>query len=721
MADSDDEYETEGATRHSVFVMDSDDTYCNFKGWKQICIVKLFEIIFISVSLIIMDSTYGLTLNNALIIISLILLFQFCFAIISSLVYAYFTYCMCCKCCQHNSVMYSFSYYEYMINTVCIWYSIQLCSLLLLSTILFVSHHPYLMNRFQDIFYSFENDITLRPYFQTTQYSAVLYEPSTTAEIQYLIQTLGIQRNQTIRAIGSAHSSSPLFTNDILISLANFRYLKLRLIEDGYDENTVIIGAGWTVQEIEDLLYYHNYVLLGFGSVQSETFAGLLGTGTYGAFGSMNQYLISVWLIDGHGNDVYINKYVNETLLSAIKVNLGLLGVIYKLEFAIQPEFNVQLNVDKMSVDTFHNKSESEFKELMKIDRANGTRHIGVKVFINPWNYVVETFSESISATETGIDYSADEDTQLSSFVNDIVLPLSCLMPSCFEYMHWMKQQVELVDIEENVYTAKSVLNVFDANVMYLGFVYAIPFEHCQSAMFDVRELMKDAWPAFATVIPLLQSDDYGYLSYGFDRSVCMIEFYPNMCDTDRLDAAKQFEATILNKYEGVGHWATRNLFGDSKSNLNTFYSKIDVFESIRNEFDPNNVFLNEYIGKYLEMDEYKDVNITHSMIDAYDRNELEWSSSTWYALFLCMFTTCVIGICMIFGKYTSTLMPFAPKHVIIHHINVYFWMFVLIVFDIAVIVIIFYGVLITMRFIFLISCFLCVFLGLCLFRAFFF
>ncbi len=186
--------------------------------------------------------------------------------------------------------------------TVCIWFIIQFISLFLSFTILITTNHPFWIGQFEHIFYQFENDITIpvRPYFQTEQYSSLLLQPESASEISNIIINYGIKQNRTIRAIGCAHSSAPLFTNDIIISLNKFKHIQLKLIqnENNINKNTIIIGAGagWSVEDTENYLYKHD----------------MLGTGVYGVFGPMTKYLNAVWIIDGNGNNLYIT---NKTII----------------------------------------------------------------------------------------------------------------------------------------------------------------------------------------------------------------------------------------------------------------------------------------------------------------------------------------------------------------------------------------------------------------------
>eukprot|EP01084_Bolivina_argentea_P078882 143144_1 len=484
------------------------------------------------------------------------------------------------------------SYFEFITNSVCVWYSAQLITIFWICTILIVTNHPYFIGPFEEIFLNpaKNNGISVRPYFQVNEYSADILEPSTVSDIQNIIVN---NNGKTIRPIGSAH---------------------------------IIAGAGLKVEVTEDYLYKYGYVLLGFGSAMEQRLAGMLGTGVYGAFGSMNRYLLSVWIVDGNGNDLYITKGQNDTLLSAIKVNVGLLGVVYQVEYAIQKTFNVEASVEHYLQPNFHSLSRKDFNYLMKIDRNKNTdlnEFIGVKIFMYPWEYLVETFVNiSDNKKATVFDYEIDQVTR--AIIINILYPFTCLIPDFVNWDHDIETNVDVSASENNVYAAKSALRTIQT--FWTSGMYAIPYEHCQDMMKDLQYLMDEYRPTVATIIPLLQSEDYGYLSYGYDGDVCMVEFYPNLCDSNRLRARKAFEKRILNKYNGVIHLAKRYLFTpENGANLNLFYSEIDTWKGIREIMDPNNIFVNDYIGKYFDINGYANKQIKTQIIYELNKHANGW------------------------------------------------------------------------------------------------
>ena len=316
-------------------------------------IILIIQLIILIIPFMIMFFTYGI---DYVIIITTLIIFAgliVFISIITTIMYVIKKYC----CDKAKS--FQLNCLQYTCNIVFVWYLFQIFTLFLIATLLITFYHPYLKGPFDDIFLNGTNGITFRNYWQTVEYEAYIWRPETVLEIQNIIINEGILNNKKIIAVGSGHSSADLFNNDIMISLDNFKNISI-----SNDSNSVIVGAGAVLKDVEDYLFEFGYVLLGFGNTQSQRMGGMLGTSVYGVYGSMNKYLKSVWFVDGNGNDIYVNMDNNDTYVSALKTSLGVLGIIYQLEFIIEPTFNIKRSDESLSLNIFNTISSSQFNEL---------------------------------------------------------------------------------------------------------------------------------------------------------------------------------------------------------------------------------------------------------------------------------------------------------------------------------------------------------------------
>jgi len=129
---------------------------------------------------------------------------------------------------------------------------------------------------------------------------------------------------------------------------------------------------------------------------------------------------------------------------------------------------------------------------------------------------------------------------------------------------------------------------------------YIVPANVCMDAILDAKQLANDLYkelrmlPIGVTYVSASDVDRDRQSILGYDATVdsCMIEIQINVCSKSRSSFATQFEAIVVNKYNGTGHWAY--LWHD----YNLWYlhreQQLAQFESIRSELDPNGTFINK-------------------------------------------------------------------------------------------------------------------------------
>ena len=213
-----------------------------------------------------------------------------------------------------------------------------------------VTWHPYLAGPFEVTQPSNNDyrseDISFRPWTQTTQWKGKLYKPQNVDELIEIINKTNMENDEIIanggnpkiiRTIGSGHSWTPQFSDDVLISLDYFDDLYISINDSNgnygnysgnYNDTSVdnerpyvIVGGGAIIGDVEDALFDLGYVLWGFGAAQFQTMGGMMGHGVGNTFGYMAEYCTDMWLVDGNGIDRHISKDDNETLLQAARVN----------------------------------------------------------------------------------------------------------------------------------------------------------------------------------------------------------------------------------------------------------------------------------------------------------------------------------------------------------------------------------------------------------------
>ena len=158
------------------------------------------------------------------------------------------------------------------------------------------------------------------------------------------------ENGRKIRVAGSGHSWGPLVpTNDILVKLDNFTNISISL-----EKTHVKVGAGVTVDQLAAFLTSNGVCFpsnVGHG-VGEATYGGVISTGCHGSgisFLSISDYAVGFKVITSSGE---IRKFDESNLeqLNAIRLSLGLYGIIVSIRFKVEPIYSVHVREWKTSI-----------------------------------------------------------------------------------------------------------------------------------------------------------------------------------------------------------------------------------------------------------------------------------------------------------------------------------------------------------------------------------
>ncbi len=157
-----------------------------------------------------------------------------------------------------------------------------------------------------------------------------------------------IRQSTRVRAVGAAHSWSPsIVTDDTLVSLERMR-VPLALDRD---RGQVTVQAGMRLRELNAYLDHHGLALANLGSIDSQSVAGVIATGTHGtgaAFRCLSTQVARLDLVDGSARNVTLAR--GDRDFDGAVVALGALGVVHAVTFDVVPAFRLH---DVTSLERF--------------------------------------------------------------------------------------------------------------------------------------------------------------------------------------------------------------------------------------------------------------------------------------------------------------------------------------------------------------------------------
>jgi len=173
-----------------------------------------------------------------------------------------------------------------------------------------------------------------------------------------------VKTENDVCVISSGHHFTKAYTNNsVWISLKNFKK-----IEFNKEDGLCTVGAGVKIEKIMLYLSTFGYRLFGTGSIQEQTLVGATSNGTNspgGIYKLSSHYIVGVKFVDGLGNNRILNNKNkdDEELLKALRMSLGLLGVIYEITVVCEQTKFTKVSWHRTDVNSF---LENEWKQIKK-------------------------------------------------------------------------------------------------------------------------------------------------------------------------------------------------------------------------------------------------------------------------------------------------------------------------------------------------------------------
>ncbi|GAP86618.1 putative D-arabinono- -lactone oxidase [Rosellinia necatrix] len=167
------------------------------------------------------------------------------------------------------------------------------------------------------------------------------FQPETLPEIEKIVK-LAHRCHRRITTTGCGHSPSSLTcTSSWLVNLDKYnRILSL-------DRNTgiVVMQAGIRLYQLCDQLAEQGLAMPNLGSINQQSIAGAISTGTHGSslsHGIMSENVLSLRITTADGVTRFCSPDEDSDLFRAAVLSLGALGIITEITFRAIPEFTLK-------------------------------------------------------------------------------------------------------------------------------------------------------------------------------------------------------------------------------------------------------------------------------------------------------------------------------------------------------------------------------------------
>ena len=192
---------------------------------------------------------------------------------------------------------------------------------------------------------------------RTFHFSPELYiQPESIAEIEKVVN-LARRCRRRITTVGCGHSPSDLTcTSSWLVNLDNFK----KILSVDEEKCVVVMQSGIRLYAIGEELDKHGLAMSNLGSIDHQSIAGAISTGTHGStlrHGILSSSILSLKITLANGKTETCSPTQNEELFRASLISLGALGIISEITFQAVPAFTVAwkqvVDADTMMFNTW--------------------------------------------------------------------------------------------------------------------------------------------------------------------------------------------------------------------------------------------------------------------------------------------------------------------------------------------------------------------------------
>ena len=407
-----------------------------------------------------------------------------------------------------------------------------------------------------------------------------LYKISSEEELQEIIA-----KTDKVRFFGKKQSSADIAAGvDTLIDISSYN----KILSFNDSDFTITVQSGLILGDLLEVIEAKGWCIPCLPDINTITIGGALATGTHGTSGKLlAEYMTSCRLVLADGFIKEINA--TDELMSAVRVSLGVLGVMSTITFKCEPIY------------TLHVKEGSE-NDNDWVPRINSRlkKHDFLRILWLPHTdkgYVI---------TGDKIDHNKKINENLgSSFLKHRrkaskilyrythIFPWFTAIANKLLYKGFFNSTKEYKGSLYQATVTKSRGSTLELAEWTIGLdKFPIVFEELKT---EINKWSNNSFIHIPMDIRFVYKDN-SWLSYAYKKDIVTMGCVSrNAATADTYEAFKSIEKIFL-KHGGKPHWGKR--FAAKDTELSEVYDKWEDFKTLRRKMDPTNKFLNPYLNQ---------------------------------------------------------------------------------------------------------------------------
>ncbi|MGH8505839.1 MAG: D-arabinono-1,4-lactone oxidase [Stenotrophobium sp.] len=382
----------------------------------------------------------------------------------------------------------------------------------------------------------------------------------------------------TVRAVGSGHSFSPLVPTDgTLVTLSNMT----GMISADTQAMQSEFWAGTPMSEMGEPLLKAGLALPNMSDIDYQTLAGAISTSTHGTgpkFGSYSTTVIGLRLVTAKGDIIDLDKDHQPELFNAARVSLGSFGIITRVRLQNRKAF-------RLHQKQWIQKTEELLEDMPRLLKEND--HFEMNPILHSDVALAQTQNETTDPhTIAKINEGDGDKVGKLRMVNTYARNYPEIQA---DLLNFIVKHISFPDVQDQSF--RVFANVRDQRFNEME--YEIPAEHGPACVREilktVRERNLDSF--FPLEYRYIKGDDIP-LSMFNGRDTCAISVHQSY-EMSYHQYFAQIEP-IFWKYEGRPHWGKLHTLRHKQ--FAALYPRWKEFLDIRQSIDPEGKFLNGHL-----------------------------------------------------------------------------------------------------------------------------
>jgi L-gulonolactone oxidase len=405
-----------------------------------------------------------------------------------------------------------------------------------------------------------------------------LYKITTEKELQEIVSN-----SEKTRIFGSKQSSADIVSGaETLVDITTYN----KILSFNDSEHTITVQSGVILGDLLETIEAKGWCIPCLPDINTVTIGGALATGTHGTSGKLLcEYMTScrIVLADGSLKEV-TNK---DDLINAVRVSLGVLGVMSEITFQCEPIYTLHLK-----------EGPEDDKEWLPKIEERLQNHDFLRVLWLPHTdkgYVItgDKIDPNTAINEDlGPKYLKHRRTAskiLYKYTH--VFPWITAIANKLLYRGFFSTRKEHKGSLYQATVTKSRGSTLELAEWTIGLdLFPKVFEELKT---EINKWSNKSFIHIPMDIRFVYKDT-SWLSYAYGKdTVTMGCVSRNAATADTYEAFKSIEKVFL-KYGGKPHWGKRFMAKDAE--ISKIYDKWEDFKLLRRKLDPTNKFLNPYL-----------------------------------------------------------------------------------------------------------------------------